>query len=631
MLNNFDASQGFNQLPTDVMAIKTMLSHFKYQNFSIDLKSCQERLCENNSIYKTEFQDGADRVRQLIQAYDNDRADIFASNDDQDRRFQKLLILLGDQYRQAVRYPMDYKTTETATFLKSLFADHAVYNFRLINPAQPDMGNFSRSNFSHIAPINKTVMLTSKKEFRAAGVYALPGQTFKVTRVDQANVTTSIFINTMRSGSTHLFGDDGYVRPKYLKTTWIDLKSGETIALTSPYGGPIQIGFDASDLAVEFTFENVGEHPFWKGEADNVSFAQKLAAGIYDWAEVSTPSFEIHTTLTKMRKTLQHPDWNTVSLLANATVRYMYNFPSVVTGLQGPGIDVVPEIHNFANDHQWTIDKFDGVRVVQHVNADQANCGYGCSGNPYDSYAEFSPVSGIDQHEMGHNIDNGRLQFNGWGGHSSNFLSAIYNTSKFNYNGSDYSKADQACPSYLVGAPLPFKKLFDLLQSAQQKADPAEYLAYMKAANIHDYNDPHALYLQMLMSAQAHGALTNGWNLLARLYVMDREFNRAKKDDATWMAKRDSLGFGDYTLVEIKAIDHNDWLVNAISYLTGRDYRDYLKMWGIEFSNKADAQAASFNYPVIARKYYVSHGTDYCGGLNKQEIAIDGTTAWPSP
>jgi hypothetical protein len=56
------------------------------------------------------------------------------------------------------------------------------------------------------------------------------------------------------------------------------------------------------------------------------------------------------------------------------------------------------------------------------MNADQATCGYGCSGNPYDAYWAFDPVGHGDVHEVGHNIENRMLGFEEWDYHSIQIL-----------------------------------------------------------------------------------------------------------------------------------------------------------------------------------------------------------------
>ncbi|MGU3846649.1 ImpA family metalloprotease, partial [Vibrio diabolicus] len=93
-----------------------------------------------------------------------------------------------------------------------------------------------------------------------------------VTRNDSNEVTTKIVINSLRSGATHEFSKDGYTRPKMLTSFAYEVKPGETITLTSPYGGPIQVHFNNNDVPVALTFSHVAQHPVWRSEKDNDAF-----------------------------------------------------------------------------------------------------------------------------------------------------------------------------------------------------------------------------------------------------------------------------------------------------------------------------------------------------------------------
>ncbi|MCV5736763.1 hypothetical protein OFN56_33175, partial [Escherichia coli] len=84
------------------------------------------------------------------------------------------MVLLADHYRQTASFPMDKQSTWTTELLKSYFADYVQYNSRRIKPIQPNMGNFSRSEFgADVKRTDTTVNMESKHNFRSAGVYAL--------------------------------------------------------------------------------------------------------------------------------------------------------------------------------------------------------------------------------------------------------------------------------------------------------------------------------------------------------------------------------------------------------------------------------------------------------------------------
>ncbi len=623
----YDPTANLTVVPAHIDAINTLLTQFQSGNdFAIDWTQCRGVWwgtdCDNIPAVQTLFLNGANAVRDMVADLETRQIDLFA--DPNGNRLNKLLILIADRYRQDIRFPMD-KGSNNLAFFKSYYADKVVYNTRRINPAQSDLGNFSRSDFSHITPTTRTVSLTSKKYFRSTGAYALPGQTVRVTRLDNSAVTVKVFINTLRWQSTHYWSNNGYTRPIYLQTAHFTLQPNQTLELTSPHGGPIQLEFSANDLPVQVRLENVGEHPYWASSADDASFAQKLSAAEYDWAEIVTPNFEIHSTLDKMVSSVTNTRWGSAAALAAGAERYINNFPHVIAGLRGPGIDVMPEVHDFATARGWSVNLTD---ITKHMNADQASCGGGCSGNPYDAYWAFDPVEHGDVHEFGHSLQ-GNMRFVGWENHSMTNYYPYYTQAKYNETLGRNAKTCKA---------LQFRQGFDALQTSINQADPAAYMQSNFWASS-DWNTQSAMFIQIMMAAQDAGALQDGYLLRARLHVIEREFLRADDNDASWAAKKDSLGFSNYTRTE--AIDtynnaKNDWLVIALSSITERDYRDYLRMWGIPFSAKADAQVATLNYPPIARQFFMTAADGYCqlgqngDFLAKPAYPVDGQQVWPA-
>lgn len=615
---DFEKSPETDALPENVAAIRTLVQHLQDQDYEFDWYECDDENCSNVTGFQNEFQAGADETRTLFTALDESRTDLFSRDG---YRFQKLLALLGDFYRQRTVFPMDKFDTAQHEFFSAYFADHAVYNYRTVNPVQPDMGNFSRSDFAHITPVDKSVVLTSKQKFRAAGVYALPGQTVSVTRNDTSDVTVKIRVNTQRSGSTHEWADYGYKRPKFLKSSSMEIASGETIQLTSPYGGPLQVEFSENDLPVDLLFSNVGEHAYWDGPEYDNSFTAKLNADEFDWAELITPGFQVHSTRQKMIESMSDEvvaNGVAADLAAMAT-RHIHNYPHVLAGYTGPGIDAVTEIHQFAADKGFSIDNID---LVKHMNADQATCGSGCSGNPYDAYWSFNPLGHGDLHELGHGLERWRFRFDDWPVHASTNMYSYYSKSRF------FSETgnEPVCQN------LSFEALYGHLQTSLTQADAA---AYIQAA-LWDQNSwkyGATMFVQMLMSAQDSGALENGWHLLSRLHILEREFNRATNDNDLWLAKRESLGFSQYTATDAKLLDQNDWLLIAVSVATGFDYSDYFDVWSHDYSAEAAAQVASLGLPAQPVYYYVSSGEGFCKGegFDGRRLPIDTVSVWPLP
>jgi len=614
-LVDYDPRDTFNLMSDDVQSIQTMLMHFRDQDYLFDWSVCDDENCDAVVGLQEDFLDGAEAVREMMTGFDESKINLFAH---EGFRFQKLLALLGDHYRQKIRLPMDKVTSNSNAFMQAYYADHAVYNYRNINPVQADMGNFSRSDFSHITPVDKTITLTSKANFRSLGVYALPGQTLRVTRTDNSAVEVGIFVNTQRSGSTHHWAQDGYKRPKFLKSPTINIEPGETIEFTSPYGGPLQAKFNVNGFDISLDFENIGEHAYWRDSSQDDSFTEKLIAGDYDWAELVTPGFEVHSSLEKMRESLADPKWGSAQSLADATMRYIHNYPHVLAGFKGPAIDVVPEIHDFATAHNLTIDNID---IVKHMNADQAFCGYGCSGNPYDAYWSFDPVAHGDVHELGHGLQTGSISFDSWINHSMTNPYSYYTKSKYH----QLSGGDADCQN------LPFDDLYQVLQDSVSAGNPVAYVDTQLWVE-KKWDRGASVFIQLMMTAEGSGALSDGWNLLPRLHILDREFKRAiNGSEANWNSVRSDLGFSQYSLADARAASKNDWMLVSLSFATKRDYRDYLTMWALPYSNAAGAQVVAAGYTPIARDFYVSSAAGYCHGegFDGTKVPVDGTTPWP--
>jgi hypothetical protein len=511
----------------------------------------------------------------------------------------------------------------------------------MVNPAQKDLGSFSRTDFSTLTPVTRTVTLVSRPSFQATGAYALPGKTVRVTRLDSGAVKTALFVNSLRSGSTHEWEDSnfgGYGRPKFLQSTAMPLATGSTIYFTSPYGGPIQVSFDGKDIPVQLRFENVGEHAYWGGSADDASFAAKVVANAFDWTEVVTDGFEMHSKLDRFKtQTLADPHWNTPGLLSAAVMRYTHSFTRSLAGYQGPGVVQEPEIYGWAVGKGLPVPTSD---KVLHMNADQATCGWGCSGNPYDAGWAFSPIGHGDLHELGHSLQLQRFQLTygtrTYPNHAGTNFYSYYSQSRF----FDDTGAHPDCQG------MPFKTIFNQLQAAYRGGDRGGtfsttmegYFANAMAAGGDSgiYNS-YALFTQVMMMARSKGTLTNGHHMMGRIHAVDRAFTHAIASQAAWDAGKAAFGFGQIAFAEAQAMSNNDFMAIAMCYTTGLDYRDYLAMWGLKLGTAASTQIGSYGLPVVERAYFALGDTQWADGAlstkvnSFQKISIDGATAWPLP
>jgi hypothetical protein len=115
--------------------------------------------------------------------------------------------------------------------------------------------------------------------------------------------------------------------------------------------------------------------------------------------------------------------------------------------------------------------------------------------------------------------------------------------------------------------------------------------------------------IEAMMATQKMGKLENGWHLLSRLHLLEREIKRAKRD---WENRSDDLGFGSYTWDAFNSMRKNDWLLVSFSFASGLDFRDFFDMMGIPYEQKASEQVASFGYEKVPQKFYISTPNGYC-------------------
>ncbi len=595
-------------------------------------------------------------LRSELASVDLQNINIFDSNLSTDK-FLKLALLIGDKYRPQIHYPMDKDTTDDATFYKAYFADSAILYSRPNNKTQPDLGNFSRSDFSHITPTTKVVHLISKKPFRAAGVYVLPGQKVTITRLDDnQSVIVRPFVNSIRPSSTHPFEKDGYKRPKYLQSNHIEIQPHQTISLTSPYGGTLQIEFEQNDANVSLEISNIGLHPFWSEfDADpdkDAKFEQALEANEYDWAELVTSAFEVHSKRDKMIESIQEVlkkyPYEGASGLAEATKLYVSSYPMALAGYKGPGIASFADVVRYATLKDIPIYDTD---FVKHMNADQATCGYGCSGNPYDAFWAFDPVGFGDIHEVGHSLERPLFLLKGWEGHSRTNQYVYYSFIKYNqyieHNdfSQNYYKIDHHIEKEV------FKEQYNAIQHCVGSTDTLECMRdywYNKEHNGSNYKGQSLFVIEAMMNAQKYAvgdyALDEGFHLLTRLHLLERYLQKDARKD--WENNKAKIGLSNYSLDEINqlvnnpndGLNANDWMLISLSWASGFDFRPYFDMFGQPYSQKASDQVASFGFPAIKKVYFavdkdtgfiLPQSLDPSGEyLDKRELPVDGHTSY---
>jgi hypothetical protein len=607
--------------------IQRVLEHLQAGDYSVDWSRCKSRECTEAPEFDAEFRKGALEVQSRIARLERSGKGVFNA---ETPRLTQLLVLVGDLLRRDIRFPLK-KESDTQAFLRALFADHAMTSVRCYNAAE----DLSDSAFPSVAPNavepqrGTFAMQTRGVDVdTAAGYFVLPGSRVVIERTDGGKNDVSVFVNRIRWGANHAIDGDAYNRPMFLWGNAIPIAAGEKRVITHPTGGLLFVHLAKTDSpqTVKLSFSGVGKHPVYRGADSAAEFTQGLASSPYGWSELLTPGLEVHSTTEKMRVSVEAYDGN-AKALAEDTWNYLYRLTYGLAGFIGTDLEQPSTVTAFCKAHDWDCSSkaIHGLQGIQHFNADQANCGFLCSGEPVDSWAAFNPSGWGEAHELGHNLQYGGLKiYDGLSGEVSNNVFPTYVWLKWN--------ADH--PMQRKGRSLMQKETFELLQSAQKSSDPSTTVAksLWNSADDTMFWGRLLFYWQAVMTSADVAALGDGgWDLYRLLYLHERLLSNARGSDDAWAAAREKLGFGTDAYVNRNVqLSSNDHYLIAMSVITSRDQRPFFDLWGVTYSAAAATQVERFGFAKAAKRFFVVPCEKQAFGLPLQEpYLVDGNTVWP--
>ncbi|MGL4895464.1 MAG: ImpA family metalloprotease, partial [Shewanella sp.] len=301
------------------------------------------------------------------------------------------------------------------------------------NLAQADLGeyvtdraNLSKGTNAHYAypataSERKTITVPYSGQWTTTGWYALPGQTIKFSRLDNTNANVEIKLNYHRRNTNRAFEQKVYRAPLELAQQRIKLAKGQSIEFSTPYGGPVYLYISGGEgaLSVDINAQNVAKHPSimdFSNPAEITAFNDKIQNTELPHVDLRTEGAEQHLRRDRFMNAIggNVPD---VNALLNSIVDDHINSVYTLAGLkiQGKSLteslpaDVLSSCQAlFGQD--CTDASLHTRTIIQHANYDQnAHCGSGCSGNPWDAAWNISPTGWGDNHELGHNLQTNRL------------------------------------------------------------------------------------------------------------------------------------------------------------------------------------------------------------------------------
>ena len=611
----------------DVAALRTLVEHLQRQDYDFDWGGCVEWVgqwsCGDVVGFRAEFLAGAEAVQGALGGLDARGIGLFREDG---RRIWKLMALLGDVLRREIAYPMDRLGTDQMAFLSAYYADHAVHYGRDIQPLQDDMGSFSDGDERAVEPLGPQtvdVAASSRGGFTAIGLYALPGHPVTIERTDGEELTAWVSVNTQRTGSTREFDPDGYTRPKFLKSPTIPLVSGQPVTFASPYGGTLQLHVpgSAADRTITLEVDRAAQHEVLDLGEDTASFAAALEATPFPFTEIRNPYVQVHSKTSMMRESIASYGGDLDLFFADLE-RYMIQDTYNLAGFVGEGLEQTQPVLDFCAGAGWdcTDAQIHRKPAVQHINVDAyAHCGGGCSGNPYDQAWPLGPLGWGETHEVGHNLQRGRIRI--YGGRSNEVSNQLFPLHKHVTWAADTGES-------LSSDRTDYEYIFNALQAATTSADPVDtiYQLIWSGDGTYDNNgDRMNFYLQLVHRSDDVAWLDSGWDVYTLMYLQDRLLDQALVDEDTWDAGKGALGFDTYA--DRPELDGNDFMLLSMSWITERDQRPFFAMFGIEWTAEADTQLEAYGLEPEPPSYWAS---DNCNlAPSPDPVLIDGVSPWP--
>lgn len=584
----------------------------------------------------SDFSKRVDVLKGALDAYNQKAQNLFALPGTTSLR---LWLLWADAVRQNIRYPMD-KAADTARFQETFVADAIVGYVREAGAAQKELGSYAgqRQQSMPVSGSEETLTLTlpSAQGFTAIGRMAAPGKRLSIRIEDAGQASLAVGLNTQRIGSTRLWNSRQYDRPRFLKSPDIKLQANQSVALVSPYGGLLQLVYSGATPGQTVTVKVTGaaSQPFLDiqpGEDSSraiADFIQALDADKADWLEIRSGSVEVHAKVEKVRGSIDKDYGGDVQRFIRELNEVFIDDAYTLAGFATPNQAKTPAIQQECAVRGWdcdseTLHKLPGT---QHINVDQyAQCGGGCSGNPYDQTWGLNPRGWGESHELGHNLQVNRLKV--YGGRSGEISNQIFPLHK------DW-RVLREFGQNLDDTRVNYRNAYNLIVAGRAEADPLAgvYKRLWEDPGTYALNGERmAFYTQWVHYwADLKNDPLQGWDIWTLLYLHQRQV-----DKSDWDANKAALGYASYAQRpgnsgDASSTDGNDNLLLGLSWLTQRDQRPTFALWGIRTSAAAQAQVAAYGFAEQPAFFYANNRTNEYSTVKLLDMS-QGSPTWPFP
>ncbi len=634
--------------------VKKLLANLREQRFDTQvLNDCTGNyLSCNSSAFVEAFKAGADWYRSSAETLDINGIDVFSRTN---FPLIKAGLLLADKYRSEIDYPIAY--SEFTQWQQALFADWTVSYARAHNLAQADLGEYvtdranlskgTNAHYGYPATVSerKTISVPYTGQWTSSGWYALPGQTITLSRLDSTNANVEIKLNYHRRNTNRAFEQKVYRAPLELAQQRLKLAKGQSIEFSTPYGGPIYFYISGGEgaLSVDVQAKNVAKHPSimdFSNPAEITAFNDKIQNTELPHVDLRTDGAEQHLRRDRFMNAIggKIPD---VTALLKSIVEDHINSVYTLAGLKIQGKSLTESLPAEVLSSCQALFGQDCIDVnlhtrtiIQHANYDQnAQCGSGCSGNPWDAAWNISPTGWGDNHELGHNLQTNRLNvqyataansdnWTGYGSRAGENSNNIFpyvvlwkthylrdgNTNTINDGHMNHKDLFYVFMSDAVGTTdTSGKRVVFGANCKVLDAGEDRYTAPW-ASNAYAVHNGYRMGFYIQMALKAHGmtlsdgtTLSNGFNLFTLLYQHSRIFGKYANNANDWEANRSKLGFDLFPFdghsvfggKTVRDIPGNDFMLVSLSKLTGKDWRSHFDMLGLRYSSLAAIQVTA--------------------------------------
>ncbi len=408
------------------------------------------------------------------------------------------------------------------------------------------------------------------------------------------------------------------------------------MALVSPYGGLLQLVYSGATPGQTVTVKVTGaaSQPFLDiqpGEDSSqaiADFIQALDADKADWLEIRSGSVEVHAKVEKVRGSIDKDYGGDVQRFIRELNEVFIDDAYTLAGFAIPNQAKTPAIQQECAVRGWdcdseTLHKLPGT---QHINVDQyAQCGGGCSGNPYDQTWGLNPRGWGESHELGHNLQVNRLKV--YGGRSGEISNQIFPLHK------DW-RVLREFGQNLDDTRVNYRNAYNLIVAGRAEADPLAgvYKRLWEDPGTYALNGERMVFYTQWVHywADLKNDPLQGWDIWTLLYLHQRQV-----DKSDWDANKAALGYASYAQRpgnsgDASSTDGNDNLLIGLSWLTQRDQRPTFALWGIRTSAAAQAQVAAYGFAEQPAFFYANNRTNEYSTVKLLDMS-QGSPAWPFP